>query len=245
MAYSSHKEYLQKRNQKLLSARPQPTGKLLSCQNIYFNGFISSKFTLPEIKQLVHLHGAKISNFFNAKVTLVITTQMSAGKMGTRVPVVKLEYILDCIKANRMLSITDEYRIIPLIKDPNQISIDGFLGSDEIELDHEEDGVLDVDLGVNPDLDYTDPKVCDKLCTAPGFIDQYFANSRLHFLSTLKTDLVNMTVSRMKNRKVSSRGEKVLFHVDMDCFFASVSLLSRPELVNQPVVVAHVTENYS
>lgn len=28
-------------------------------------------------------------------------------------------------------------------------------------------------------------------------------------------------------------------HVDMDCFFVSVGLLSRPELVDEPVAVTH------
>ena len=33
--------------------------------------------------------------------------------------------------------------------------------------------------------------------------------------------------------------ERVIVHVDMDCFFASVALLSRPDLVDKPVAVAH------
>ena len=31
----------------------------------------------------------------------------------------------------------------------------------------------------------------------------------------------------------------VVVHIDMDCFFASVALLDRPDLVDKPVVVAH------
>ena len=241
MAYANIKEYLQKRNEKILAARPKPTGKLFSAQNFYFNGFISSTHTLPEIKQLVHIHGANISNFYNAKVTLVITTQLSASKMKTRVPVVRLEYILDCIAAKRMLAVTDEYRVIPLIKDPNQIRIDTLLqdGSDPVDLDLEEE---DSDPGINPDLDYNDPKVLDKLCTAPNFIDQYFANSRLHFLSTLKAELVAFTSLKMKNKTPSKSEDRILFHVDMDCFFASVALLSHPDLVSKPVVIAHATD---
>lgn len=31
----------------------------------------------------------------------------------------------------------------------------------------------------------------------------------------------------------------ILFHVDLDCFFASVGLLSRPHLRGKPIVVTH------
>lgn len=41
----------------------------------------------------------------------------------------------------------------------------------------------------------------------------------------------------------SSEGERrsCVVHVDMDCFFAAVALLTRPELRNLPVAVAHST----
>ena len=37
----------------------------------------------------------------------------------------------------------------------------------------------------------------------------------------------------------SARRERVIVHIDMDCFFASVALLTRPHLRNAPVAVAH------
>ncbi|KAF6768431.1 hypothetical protein AHF37_08990 [Paragonimus kellicotti] len=39
--------------------------------------------------------------------------------------------------------------------------------------------------------------------------------------------------------KQSTRRPQVLFHIDMDCFFVSVSLRSRPELRDKPVAVTH------
>lgn len=38
------------------------------------------------------------------------------------------------------------------------------------------------------------------------------------------------------------RGERWIAHVDMDCFFASVALLRRPEFKSRPVAVSHVVD---
>ncbi|XP_004343692.2 hypothetical protein CAOG_06968 [Capsaspora owczarzaki ATCC 30864] len=99
-----------------------------------------------------------------------------------------------------------------------------------------------------------------------GFMSRYYQTSRLHFLSTwaaevktlvaelLETSAAKdstgdapMTVEQLMARSFRDKGAalppipggKVLAHVDMDCFFVSASLLSRPHLVEQPVVVCH------
>ena len=41
------------------------------------------------------------------------------------------------------------------------------------------------------------------------------------------------------NSTSAASENRVLVHIDMDCFFASVSLLNRPDLKDQPVAVAH------
>jgi DNA repair protein REV1 len=37
---------------------------------------------------------------------------------------------------------------------------------------------------------------------------------------------------------VGAGGERLIMHVDMDCFFAAVAALGRPELANLPVAVS-------
>ncbi|KAI9091170.1 hypothetical protein DFS34DRAFT_636103 [Phlyctochytrium arcticum] len=89
-------------------------------------------------------------------------------------------------------------------------------------------------------LDLDDPRIKAVLCTAPGFLDNYFGSSRLHHLSTWKSELKDYVFRngpKPKNRK--SNQPKVIIHIDMDCFFAAVGLRDRPHLRNQPVVVAH------
>ena len=80
-------------------------------------------------------------------------------------------------------------------------------------------------------------------CTNPLFISSYFLNSRLHHLSTWKTELLNH-VQRLFPHPLSVKNKpnRIILHVDMDCFFASVSLLSRPHLVSLPVAIAHASD---
>jgi DNA repair protein REV1 len=76
----------------------------------------------------------------------------------------------------------------------------------------------------------------------PTFLKSYFDQSRLHHLSTWKADLKTqmqlLTSSRPPRRHPKSQ-QRWIMHVDFDCFFCSVSLISRPELRDKPVCVGH------
>jgi DNA repair protein REV1 len=39
--------------------------------------------------------------------------------------------------------------------------------------------------------------------------------------------------------KVPDGYERILFHVDMDCFFAAVAAVGHPELANKPLAICH------
>lgn len=91
----------------------------------------------------------------------------------------------------------------------------------------------------------------------PNFLSEFYNNSRLHHISTAKSDfqayvtqLRNMSDGNFPGR-VRLRNEfqneqencemtnKIFMHVDMDCFFVSVSLLNYPHLKGKPVAVTH------
>jgi nucleotidyltransferase/DNA polymerase involved in DNA repair len=81
---------------------------------------------------------------------------------------------------------------------------------------------------------------------SPGFISAYFASSRLSHLSMWKSDLIDFVgkycddQNKIPSDPLESR-HRIIMHVDMDCFFASVALRDRPHLREKPVAVSHST----
>ncbi|XP_050260599.1 DNA repair protein REV1 isoform X1 [Quercus robur] len=79
----------------------------------------------------------------------------------------------------------------------------------------------------------------------PNFVENYFKNSRLHFIGTWRnryrkrfhslSNGFNCTSSNIK----ASPLKTAVMHVDMDCFFVSVVIRNHPELRDKPVAVCH------
>jgi DNA repair protein REV1 len=98
-----------------------------------------------------------------------------------------------------------------------------------------------------------DVQIRRKETTSKDFISQYYNFSRLSKISNWKSDLKDLVSNRMEsimktrenNEEIlrtleqarSGKRTRVLMHIDMDCFFASVGLRDRPELKNEPVAV--------
>ncbi|QLQ81708.1 hypothetical protein HG537_0F04690 [Torulaspora globosa] len=77
-------------------------------------------------------------------------------------------------------------------------------------------------------------------CKDPNFLKTFFENSRLHHLSNWKADLRSRFLSDGFNKP--SRGDTLsIFHIDFDCFFATVAALSCKscDIDRVPIVVCH------
>ncbi|KAJ3339737.1 deoxycytidyl transferase [Gonapodya sp. JEL0774] len=78
-----------------------------------------------------------------------------------------------------------------------------------------------------------------------GFLEGFYSNSRLHLISTTKLELQEFVEKEMQLRaptatgKSSGRKDKTYMHIDLDCFFVSVSIRDRPDLLGKPVAVTH------
>ncbi|KAH7171129.1 hypothetical protein EDB81DRAFT_837661 [Dactylonectria macrodidyma] len=92
----------------------------------------------------------------------------------------------------------------------------------------------------------SDPRLRKSSTANPNFIKQFYAESRLHHLSTWKADLKSKmqrlaaeksSVGQKSKKQLGSR--RYILHVDFDSFFCAVSLKSHPEYVDKPAVVAH------
>ncbi|GMF14518.1 unnamed protein product [Phytophthora fragariaefolia] len=80
----------------------------------------------------------------------------------------------------------------------------------------------------------------------PEFVRHFFAKSRLHHIGTWKATFQQKAAefqSKYKGgpvtRAPASSSERVILHVDMDCFFVAVAVRGRPELQKVPVAVPH------
>ena len=82
------------------------------------------------------------------------------------------------------------------------------------------------------------------------FVNEFFTHSRLHYLSTWSTELKQFT-ARMVNhiqpkypkldpsRSLRGQHQRAIVHIDLDCFFVSVSIRDKPHLKGKPVAVTH------
>ncbi|MCJ1443079.1 MAG: deoxycytidyl transferase [Stictis urceolatum] len=92
-----------------------------------------------------------------------------------------------------------------------------------------------------------DPKVWKSTVVNPGFLKQYYEESRLHHLSTWKADLKSQlqalaqeqSSSQKARQKRPAGSRRYILHIDFDSFFAAVSLKQHPEWIDKPAVVAH------
>ncbi|KAL8705516.1 MAG: hypothetical protein Q9201_001391 [Fulgogasparrea decipioides] len=92
-----------------------------------------------------------------------------------------------------------------------------------------------------------DPSVWKSTVANPGFLKQYYEESRLHHLSTWKAELKSQlqalaaekTSSQKLREKRSPGARRYILHVDFDSFFAAVSLKKYPQYIDKPVVIAH------
>ena len=76
--------------------------------------------------------------------------------------------------------------------------------------------------------------------TDPEFLNSYFKNSRLSFIGSFKQRAKpsepNVSSPRRRSRQ---KDERYVFHVDIDCFFAAVSLRKYPQYRDKPVAIGH------
>jgi DNA repair protein REV1 len=90
----------------------------------------------------------------------------------------------------------------------------------------------------------------------PNFVQNFFQSSRLHFLGSWKDhyekiyekdlkkivprfDFEKQRKLAMQFGKPGSRVYRRVAHIDMDSFFASVSIRDDPSLVGKPVAISH------
>ncbi|KAK0618113.1 hypothetical protein B0T17DRAFT_324197 [Bombardia bombarda] len=91
----------------------------------------------------------------------------------------------------------------------------------------------------------SDPNIRKSSTANPDFLKQFYSESRLHHLSTWKSQLKSRMQSLAAEKGPTSKGirrkgsRRYIMHVDFDSFFCAVSLKRAPEYRDKPAVVAH------
>ena len=88
------------------------------------------------------------------------------------------------------------------------------------------------------------------------FVNEFFTHSRLHYLSTWSTELKQFTAKMVNHIQpkypkldpslsLHRKNQRAVVHIDLDCFFVSVSIRNKPHLKGKPVAVTHAKGHQS
>ncbi|ODV85430.1 hypothetical protein CANARDRAFT_221152, partial [[Candida] arabinofermentans NRRL YB-2248] len=243
--------------------------------------FVNGK-TSPDVAQLhklIILHGGVFLQYLGAKgnATHIIAENLTPRKKieFRNYKVCLPSWITDSIEMGKLahwgdyMLINNDYGQVKLnfkrIPEPEQqaeqLPLEEANILDDVVVENEEE-VEDYDISqlsviTNPEDDLEKQEDLPDQMDAkhPGFLESFFAKSRLHHLSMWKSDLrsefLSKSIEVLKSRRLESpsqslKSEKTIVHIDFDCFFATVSALKNdpPIDINKvPVCVTHGGSN--
>ncbi|ODV77810.1 DNA repair protein, partial [Suhomyces tanzawaensis NRRL Y-17324] len=223
---------------------------------IHVNGHTTP--SINEIHRLVISYGGKFISYLTNKgaATHIICDKLTPRKRieYKNYKVVRAQWIVDSVSKNRLLD-WQNYRLIEEIEYGQKrldfaAKVDAESLDDDLPLmtQHEPENELSQTSDDNhlaehlPKDNSKDGKIMD--AKNPEFLKHFFANSRLHHLSTWKADLRLKFLKRIvKEKKIKTNilEKKMILHIDFDCFFATASCLNFPNLnINtDPIAVTH------
>ncbi|KAJ2712577.1 deoxycytidyl transferase [Coemansia spiralis] len=221
-----------------------------------------------ELKKLLIERGGRFLHYLSkTQVTHIIASALARSKEKElqNYRVVRPEWVVDCVRANRCLP-WHNYRLggTHSTAGPGApLSIDELDTICALDDDCKDAPTVPVPASRPAESHSAQPPpaglVVDRfgeglnrswvrrnLATEKDFIPRYYANSRLHHLSTWKAAMKDYVASLRrefhKNPQPSTSGRRVIMHADFDCFFVSASLLEHPHPPDQPVAVCHTQQ---
>jgi len=232
--YDGFRDYIARKQAKLLEQQKQDIpqhSSLFIGLRFHVNGYTDPP--LATLKALLVSHGGRYEQYYPAPRPdlYMLSTHLPKAKqdkMGAAQIVIRPQWVLDCIQAGRLLD-TAPYRLYHA-NTVSEHGIESFFKADK------------------RDVPAFEPTTQRTTATDPNFVQNFYKSSRLHHLSTWREDLKTFAKELM-----SQKGEGTLLdgdsplwimHIDMDCFFASVSSRNRPELEDRPVGISHATSSH-
>ena len=238
--WEDHKDYMFIKRRKL-DNQQDAIGELKSSLflgvTIYVNGY-----TQPDsdtLKELIHVHGGVYEYAPSSRVTHVIASNLPTAKIKKlphSVVVCTPQWITDSIANNKLLPVKNYELYTILGKSQSKLEM---MSSSSFQTSGNKQGTdMSPFLSSSPNKD---------------FVTNFYSHSRLHYLSTWSSqlkDFVNKTIPQATRKLAqipsseSLRKDEVraICHVDVDCFFVSVSIQNMPHLKGKPVAVTHASK---
>lgn len=252
------------------------TSDIFNGVTIYVNGWTQPN--ADELKRLVHAHGGhyEYNLYGDSRVTHTIATNLPHAKIRNLKDtclVCTPDWIVDSIESGKRLPV-DNYLLYSrqptdqktlefkaTCKKVNDAAPSGTDHGDNAtpssDVQPTTEQAIPTKQSVTNSLENLIPKAKPSTSNRPydaksgsAFVSDYYAYSRLHYLSTWSTELKQFTTNTLPQvtqrrpklpTESSLRGcqQRLIVHIDLDCFFVSVSLRDRPALKGRAVAVCH------
>jgi DNA repair protein REV1 len=232
--------------------------------SIFVNGHTNP--TADELKRIMLENGGMFHHYQRSHTRFVIASNLPDVKIRQYncKNIIKPEWIVDSLKAQRLLDYSPYLLVVNTSRTQPSISfnIKQSTNAETSEVKEENDDSISFNLkSLNEKLSSSSSSVVKsdrpKTAADPGFLEEFFENSRLHHIATLGADFKYFVSNLRKNHDGNFPGREVLLqsnlkdkdfipyetdvimHIDMDCFFVSVSIRKHPHLRGFPVAVTH------
>jgi DNA repair protein REV1 len=250
-------DYMRQKTKKLQAQYSEAIAKrsdLFANVVVYVDGFTQPSSN--ELKHMIVANGGVYTLYLNSRVTHVVCEHLPHAKLAQLSQndrIVRPAWIVDSIQHARLLPI-DDYIVASALRPAMQRTLP-FTGQTVAQssvavasTSSLATTVADTHLELNGR-----PSAADN---PREFVRHFYEQSRLHHLSTWKAQLqqdlqdyvsqragvaLSHAVADTRSTRQPAAAADSFLYVDMDCFFAAVSLAKRPHLAGQPVVVCHAS----